>query len=220
MSRLVSRLALVCTLVVSLSPLAHARRLPPPPVTAGMVAPAPEPALDRAALRERLAANRAANLVRFRDYQQAGVFPSNVYYRGKLNVWRDQAGHFCAAATIIRASGQVALVDEVAEENNFIRLADVDEGPLMDWILTSGLTHAEIVLIQKPFRPVTVRPEHTPRRPVVVDATMRAYETRRLAAAYRAIDARLVRDEQANLDAAVDELMKHPSLASQLLATR
>ena len=79
-----------------------------------------------------------ANLARFRAYQRKGELPSNTYAAGQLNVWRDEAGHLCAAATIINASGAVALVEQVAEESNFIRLADVTSGPLMDWILTSG----------------------------------------------------------------------------------
>ena len=107
--------------------------------------------------------NRAANLARFRAYQQKGSFPSNVYTGSALNVWRDEDGKLCAAATIIRASGQTALVDQTAEDDNFIRLASVTSGPMMDWILTSGLTQAELALIQRPFiwsrryRPLTSR---------------------------------------------------------------
>ena len=64
----------------------------------------------------------------------------------------------CAAATIIKMSGQDALVNRVAEQNNFVRLADVEQGPLMDWILTSGFTQDEIAAIQEPFMPVTDAP--------------------------------------------------------------
>ena len=83
---------------------------------------------------------------------------SNTFKPGQLNVWRDRDGHYCAAATIIRTSGQVALADKVAEQNNFIRLADVSQGPLMDWILTSGFTQDEIAAIQAPFQPVADKP--------------------------------------------------------------
>jgi len=175
--------------------------------------------LDRAAVKAKLIEQRAANLERFRAYYKARVYPSNVYKPGLLNVWRDEDGHFCAAATIIRASGATELVDRVADDNNFIRLADVEQGPLMDWILTSGFTQDEIVMIQKPFSPVTTRPvlEPKPEQPVAIDAKLRAKETARLAAVYRGIDAKLVKAQKANLERAVDRLMAHPQLALQLL---
>ena len=42
-------------------------------------------------------------------YYTAGAYPSNVFTPGLANVWRDQDGRYCAAATIIRASGQARL---------------------------------------------------------------------------------------------------------------
>ena len=166
--------------------------------------------VDRDAVRAKLVEQRAANLARFRSYYRGKVYPSNVYKPGELNVWRDEDGHFCAAATIIRSSGEVALVDKVAEQSNFIRLADVKQGPLMDWILTSGFTQEEIVMIQKPFNPVTVKPP-------VIDPSLRAKETARLLKVYKDVDAKLVKAQQLSLERAVDRLMAHPELAQQLL---
>ncbi len=64
--------------------------------------------------------------------------------------------------------------------------------------------------------PVTSRPE------VVVGSTidpkLRAAETRRLAKLYRTIEAKLAHEQRANLEVAVDRLMKRPDLARQLLA--
>ena len=111
-------------------------------------------------------------------------------------MWRDQDGHLCAAATIIRMSGTTELVDKVAEQNNFIRLADVKQGPLMDWILTSGLTQDEIVAIQEPFMPVTEQPQLAPAKPVAVDARMRAAETARLRAIYTQVEREIVKNEK------------------------
>src|SRR5690349_20243829 len=124
----------------------------PPPAAADQV-------LDRAAVRAALARVRATNIAAFRAYDQRGVFPSNVYKPGALNVWRDEHGHLCAAATIIDESGQHELVQSIAKHHDFIRLADVTRGPLMDWMLTSGLTQEELVAIQKPFMPVTPKPD-------------------------------------------------------------
>jgi hypothetical protein len=114
-------------------------------------------------------------------------------------------------------SGQDQLVAKVAEQSNFIRLADVRQGPLMDWILTSGFTQDEIAAIQEPFMPVA-RPEPRP-APVVVDARMRATEDARLRAKYIAVDKQLVKSESRSIELAVDRLMKHEQLAWQLVAT-
>jgi hypothetical protein len=171
----------------------------------------------RAQVRATLIQNRAANLARFRAYQQKGSFPSNVYTGSALNVWRDEDGKLCAAATIIRASGQTALVDQIAEDDNFIRLATVTRGPMMDWILTSGLTQAELALIQRPFRPVANRPSIDEPATVAIRPSLRAKETARLATLYRGIDATLVRNQNRSLDAAVDRLMKRPQLAWELV---
>jgi hypothetical protein len=176
------------------------------------------PAFDRAAVRAALETARHNNLDAFRLYQKTGVFPSNVYQPNALNVWRDQDGHFCAAATIIRMSGQTDLVDRVADQNNFIRLADVTQGPLMDWILTSGFTQEDIVAIQKPFMPVVEKPVAVPTEPMTVEARLRAKETARLKAIYKRVERDLVKNEQHDLDLAVDRLMKHPALAEKLVA--
>jgi len=180
-----------------------------PPIDADLYVPPP---LTRAAVREALLEARHRNLEFFRTYEKAGVFPSNIYQPNLLNVWRDADGHFCAAATIVRASGLTDLADRVAEQNNFIRLADVTQGPLMDWILTSGFTQDEIAMIQKPFSPVA-EPQVAPNQPIVVDARLRAAENARLRVKYTQVERALVKNEKRNIELAVDRLMKHPDLA-------
>jgi hypothetical protein len=175
-------------------------------------------ALDRTQVRAALARARATNLAAFRAYQRTGVFPSNTFGDKTLNVWRDDAGHLCAAATIIKKSGQDALVDRVADQNNFIRLADVTTGPLMDGILTSGFTQDEIVAIQEPFRPVGRLTPNDPVDPVVVDGRLRAAEDQRLIAKYRQVDAMLVKNQNSSLDVATDRLMRRPALAWSILS--
>ncbi len=218
-----SRIAAAFSLVVALSSVAVAApsfSRPPPgaPVAAMPVdAASMRVSATRAEVRAMLIENRAANLARFRAYQQKGSFPSNVYTGSALNVWRDEGGSFCAAATIIRASGETALVEQIAEDNNFIRLATVTTGPMMDWILTSGLTQAELALIQRPFRVVATNPSLEAPATVAVSPSLRAKETARLAKLYREITVTLVRNEKRSLDAAVDRLMKRPQLAWQLV---
>ena len=230
MSRLAFKLSLALALssfaTTALAPAASARsfaRAPEvaadkvaedPPVSSLRIAP---PVVDRAAVRAKLLANRRANHARFHAYRIAGVYPSNVFTNSLANIWQDQQGHYCAAATIIRASGQVALVEQIAEDNNFFRIVDVTQGPVMDWILTSGLTQAELVMIQKPFMPVTKRPELDPTTTIAIDPKLRAAETRRLARLYRVIEQKLIKNQRANLELAVDRLMRQPHLAKQLL---
>lgn len=214
-----SRIAIALSLVTALSSFAVAEKMSPGRMDPGYATRLDEEpvVVDRAQARAALAKVRAENLATFRAYAKAGVFPSNVYQGKLLNVWRDQDGHLCAAATIIWKSGQHDLVDRVADQNNFIKLADIKQGPLMDWILTSGFTQEELVAIQKPFNPVTRNPEPAPQNAVAVDASMRATETARLAKLYKQVDKDLADNEQKSLDLAVDRLMKHPELGIKLV---
>jgi hypothetical protein len=212
-----SRLTIVLSLVASLSTAALADRAAPmmsfaqPPADAIVASPV---RLDRAAIRAKLAQNRIANLARFRVYQRKGVFPNNTFADGKLNVWLDANGNYCAAATIIKLSGNDDLAQRTADQNNFIKLADVTQGPLMDWILTSGLTQAEIAAIQEPFARVGDEPS-----PILVDARLRRAEDRRLAAKYKQVDAQLVKQQSKSLDAATARLLANPDLAARFLAS-
>ena len=218
MSRLVIKLSLALALASSSASAQTFANAPPSPSDDAALRIAP-PVVDRAAVRAALLEQRRANIARFHAYRIGGVYPSNVFTGSLANVWQDQQGHFCAAATIIRASGQIELVDRIADENNFFRIIDVTQGPVMDWILTSGLTQAELVMIQKPFMPVTQRPALEPVKPIAIDPELRAAETRRLAKLYKQIEQTLAKRQRANLELAVDRLMQRPDLAGQLLAS-
>ncbi|HEY4243453.1 MAG TPA: hypothetical protein VGM88_26755 [Kofleriaceae bacterium] len=186
-----------------------ARRHTPP-----IVEDEPDPvAVDRDTVRTQLIQNRATNLARFRAYVAAGSYPSNTFQPTTLNVWRDNDGHFCAAATIIRASGAVLLVDRVAEQANNIKLGDVKQGPLMDWMLTSGLTQEEIALIQRPFRPVSNAPD-----PQIIP-DRRVAETDRLKKLYAEIDSTLTANAATSIETATSRLLAHPDLAWQVVQT-
>ena len=116
---------------------------------------------------------------------------------------------------MIWASGARDLVTQVAADDNAIRLATVTAGPLLDWIVTSGLTHDEVVLIQRPFigRPGGP-PRPLPGRPLV---DWRLAADRALRVKYDAILRELERSRAASLDAAVDALVAHPELVASLL---
>ena len=184
--------------------------------------PRPSPRLSeatRARLRPVLAKRRAKNVAAFRAYARKGVYPHNFITNGELNVWIDGDGHMCAAATMIFKSGDKALVRQTAKDNNFIKLADVGEGALLDWILTSGLTHDEVVAIQAPM---VGGPRDQPIDPImpVEPEDWRVTEDRRLRARYEEVLAELVDERDANLEAAIDALVWRPDLVAQLLKAR
>jgi hypothetical protein len=213
-----SRLLLVGTLLAALTSSAFARSFAqPPPSTSDAPAHVEKATVNRAAVRAKLAKQRAANLQRFRAYQAKGSFPSNTYLNQRLNVWIDADGKLCAAATIISASGMNTLVMQTAQDNNFIRLGDVRDGALMDWILTSGLTQGEIAAIQEPFDPVYDEPMRGEPAPLAVAPPARAVEDQRLAAKYKQVEQQIVRAQRASLDVATDRLMANPDLAAQFL---
>lgn len=190
------------------------------PVDAPRVAPrpdpdpivAPAPAVDRARVRAALAARREVAVARFLAYREARVYPLNTHVDGAQHVWLDAFGNLCAAATIIAGDWGLDPVGRVAVEDNFVRLADVHDGPLHDWILTSGLTHHEIVAIQVPPMGREWRPEpEQPRPGWEPDEVARLYQI------YVDVERQLATMRDASLDAATDALMARPDLARGLI---
>ena len=168
-----------------------------------------EPSLDRATIKRMLLERRAHNLASFRAYRKAGVYPHNLTRAGALNVWLDREGHLCAAATMIDKDGKHELVMKTAGTNNQIRLLDVVDGPLMDWILTSGFTVEEIDRIQAPM----IEPD-----PEELQPGWRATEDARLKKLYAETDAWLGKHEKAGIDSAVSRLMANRELAQKFVA--
>lgn len=180
-------------------------------VQATRIAPHASPAVrgDAAELRRVLAARRDAAIAELAAYAARGVFPLNQERPGRLNVFIDGTGAICAAANLIAASGQRALVDATAADDNFLRLADVTDGPLMDWMLTSGLTQDEIAIVQEPYAFVGEQPS-----PAVL-----ATEVGRLREHFAAVDETLRHQRDASLDRAVARLGSRPDLRAALLGT-
>ncbi|HEY5928530.1 MAG TPA: hypothetical protein VIV11_42880 [Kofleriaceae bacterium] len=94
-----------------------------------------------------LTARRTQMLDWLRDYNERGVYPTDELGR-PTSVFRDADGVRCPMAELIYRSGRADLVDAVVAENNKLRLADVTEGPLYDWMASSGLTIEEIAMVQ------------------------------------------------------------------------
>ena len=108
--------------------------------------PAPRATATPANVAE-LAGRRAQMLQWLHEYTEDGVYPTDEAGM-PLSVFRDARGVLCPMAALIARSGHGELVDAVARTNNRLRLADVHDGPLYDWMLSSGLTRDEIIMIQ------------------------------------------------------------------------
>lgn len=160
----------------------------------------------RKAVREALAKRREHNQSAFHAYVTRGMYPHNTYRTGPLNVWRDAEGHLCAAATMISKDGHDELALATAKINNNIRLLDVVDGPLLDWMLTSGFTIEEIDRIQLPGF-----------EPPIVDQKTLAAEDAKLKTGYTATEAFLKKHVKEDLDTATDRLLANPALAWQLV---
>jgi hypothetical protein len=198
---------------LTLSACSSGLRAPAAPNDAGVLRPDPaspglaqDERIDRAQVHAALAARRAENVQRFLAYREARVYPINDVAMGFQHVWLDSAGNLCAAATLISGDWGRDSTARVALENNTVALAGVTEGPLLDWILTSGLTHHEIVAIQVPGWQE--------------DRMSRQEEIERLHALYVDVERQLDTMADASLDDAVDALMARPDLARALLDGR
>jgi hypothetical protein len=163
------------------------------------------PAIDRAKLRAALSARRDTVVARFLAYRDAGVYPINTFSDQPEHIWLDAYGHLCAAATLVSEDWGYSAAANVSLENNFIKMADVHDGPLSDWVLTSGLTHHEIVSIQ--VLPVQPDPEEQ----------RNDQETARLYTLYVDVERQLRAMWDESLDDATDALMKRPDLARALI---
>lgn len=97
-----------------------------------------------------LAAKRARHIQALKAYRDAGVFPDNSELAKPLAVFIDRNGVPCAFANVMIQDGQMRIVRRVSQTNNNVLVGDIKAGPVMDWILTSGLTHDEAAEIQVP----------------------------------------------------------------------
>lgn len=184
-----------------------------------MMPQSPRPLLApamRARLKRVLISRRAKNIAAFRSYASRGVYPHNVVAAGPLNVWIDEEGHMCAAATMIYRSGARSLVRQVGRDDNYIRLGDVTSGPVMDWIITSGLTQTEVATIQEPFM-FPVEPPGPAPQPIARKPSPRVLEDQRLATRYREVLGLLASWQDSSLDAAIDRLATRPDLIATMI---
>jgi hypothetical protein len=126
--------------------------------------PTPTPVVDRdaiehqdrsrSAVRAQLARRRAQQVDQLGAYAVRGEFPHNYAQPTGAHVFRDAAGRLCAVANLVHQDRRDDLIDTTVREHNELAVADVHDGPMLDWILGSGLTQEELVRIQLPAPPL------------------------------------------------------------------
>ncbi len=206
MHRYIARLApVVLVFVAACSRPSGLQRAPQRDVAA-------EEAAQRSTTRSTLAVHRAQQLERLHAYAEAGQFPHDLTVAPSLHMFRDADGRYCAVANLVHQDGRDDLVEATVRERNDLAIADVSDGPMMDWVLGSGLTQEELARIQLPA-PVMM-PQVKPRvNPVAkVEAPKPAGMTEaQMIATVRAhvaeVERELRANESASLDAAVTRYM-------------
>lgn len=122
---------------------------PPPGASAPLV---DKEAPEARAWRAWLAGRRAAQIERLHRYTARGVFPKNRDFPGELEPYFIDADETpCAVANLMIEAGELKLVQEIAARNNHVRVGAVKDGPLVDWILASGLLQEEAARVQPSY---------------------------------------------------------------------
>lgn len=173
-----------------------------PPAAAQVTKPQVTPLqAERASIREQLAIARDRQVQRLQAYRKAGRFPRNHLTLDTIPVFVDRDDTACAVGHLMREDGERDAVATIQRENNHIRVTEVTSGPLISWLLNSGLIQEEAALIQ---------PGYT--RSMIVKAALRR-EKSRLHRHFRAVIDQLKKDREASLDIAVERLLCSRSVA-------
>jgi hypothetical protein len=180
---------------------------PPSPAPKRSEPVASEPS-QRDSVRARLAVHRVQQVERLGEYASRGEFPHNYDAPPSAHIFRDDAGRLCAVANLVHQDGRDDLVDATVRANNGLAIADVHDGPMLDWVLGSGLTQEELARIQMPA-PVITRPQPV-RKAAPLVARADADETRMKEAVVRHVEqvqAELRAATEKSLDAAVERYL-------------
>ena len=96
-------------------------------------------------------ANRLKNLDVLHQYWLAGVFPINNKHAGRQPYFIDDWGTYCAVGYLMKESGAGNMAKDIHDSQNFSYLADIQHPDLNEWAANSGLSFAELALIQPSY---------------------------------------------------------------------
>jgi len=96
--------------------------------------------------------HRAIQIDRLHGYTTRGRFPRNTDFpERRMPYFVDRYGTRCAVGELMWQSGHRAAVLGIARAHNQVRVMDVSNGPLVDWVLSSGLTQEECAHVQPSY---------------------------------------------------------------------
>ena len=108
--------------------------------------------IEREKWRGRLSEEREKQITRLKAYRDAGTFPHNEgHAKHAVPIFVDRHDTACAVGHLMRMSGWEEEVKAIAAANNLVFVPDVTDGPLVEWVLLSGLTQEEAALIQPSY---------------------------------------------------------------------
>jgi len=163
--------------------------------------------IDKATIRQKLAARRIEQMKRLEAYAAAGEFPENLTQPTPSHQLKDSNGTYCAVASLVVKDGLGDVIDAKSETENDLLFGDVKDGALYSWILTSGLTQEEVAAIQVPAPyegggrlsgPVVVPEPIDPRKKSEAVASLQAH--------FREVEAQILANNDASLDVATTRL--------------
>ncbi len=93
---------------------------------------------------------RQQNIQHLHDYTIRGVFPRNSSFVQKP-CFVDEDGRVCAVAYLLLANEQKQAVKQIAINENYAYVPEMQSSLLKDWIENSGLTPQEVVKIQPSY---------------------------------------------------------------------
>jgi hypothetical protein len=143
-------LSLAATLTLSLNALACTPAAATATVKTGAWTAARPSEQLTPTVREALATHRKLEIERLHAYAAAGQFPHNTPPVNQPHMFKDSTGRLCAVASLIHQDGHDDIVDSVASTHNGLVVSEEKSGPVIDWVLTSGLTQDEVARIQRP----------------------------------------------------------------------
>ena len=99
-----------------------------------------------------LAHNRQLQITRLRDYMNRGLFPLNEGQSPEaVPIFVDRHGTHCAVGHLMHSDGRDTEVAQIVNTNNLVRINSVEDGGMVQWIRTSGLTQEEAAMIQPTY---------------------------------------------------------------------
>ena len=107
---------------------------------------------DLARMYRQLEEQRAIQLDRLHSYTMGGRFPRNTGHPGvRTPYFVDRFGTRCAVGELMWWSGKREAVHAIAKANNQVRVMEVSDGALIDWVVGSGLTQWECAQVQPTY---------------------------------------------------------------------